>query len=197
MQTAADLHADSLPNALIEGSVPSAWAGFSPPPLWTTGTPLCALRPSPMTPLLLHACRIYWGGTSLGVTGRPWRSWRTCDLRQALAACSSSSTSSRTPSLRTRYARELTGECGCTSCVPLYCHPQVMRRGIYVQRSPEGVIIDVREEATDIVWRDGCSLLHREVKKRGGACKKVRGRGGEFKRRWRRQARMCRGKGRR
>ena len=50
---------------------------------------------------------------------------------------------------------------------------QILRRGVYVERDPEGQVVNARDEATDIMWHDGMNLMHREVKRHGGG-KKVK-----------------------
>jgi hypothetical protein len=48
----------------------------------------------------------------------------------------------------------------------------VLRKGAYIEKDAEGNISSLREESTDIEWKEGCSLLVREVKA-GARRKKV------------------------
>lgn len=57
------------------------------------------------------------------------------------------------------------------SILQLFCNPQVLRRGITVEKDENDEVVDVREETTVIDWHDGRNLLVREV---GGGGKKVR-----------------------
>lgn len=50
---------------------------------------------------------------------------------------------------------------------------KVLRKGVYVEKDEAGNPIGARDEATDIEWKDGCSLLVREIKARAGG-KKVK-----------------------
>lgn len=53
-----------------------------------------------------------------------------------------------------------------------FCALQVLRKGAYIEKDAEGNISSLREESTDIEWKEGCSLLVREVKA-GSRRKKV------------------------
>jgi hypothetical protein len=56
----------------------------------------------------------------------------------------------------------------------------VLRRGIFVQRAPDGTLLDLREECSAVEWREGRSLTVREVRRKDGKSKgKGKGKKGE------------------